>query len=77
MTDLLGRAIRSPDTTSARTFASNLSRQPASVARSDFAVLKPKKPMGSVLAWRSSFCWERRSSPPSARRSDAHSNSCQ
>ena len=32
--------------------------------------------MGSVLAWRSSFCWERRSSPPSARRSDAHSNSC-
>src|SRR5271166_2413052 len=29
--------------------------------------------MGSALAWRSSFCWERRSSPPSARRSDAHS----
>ena len=32
--------------------------------------------MGSVLARRSSFCWERRSSPPSARRCDAHSNSC-
>src|SRR5271166_6007929 len=29
----------------------------------------------TCVAWRSSFYWERRSSPPSARRSDAHSNS--